>query len=208
MQLLPTRHRRVGNGAAVGNSRGAPGRTLPTMQGKDSEMNDGTIELELDPTRKRLYGTTYHGNINFDVPYITMMDDGEDDGLFPLWQGGCMTKLVLPSDIKHLVSLYVWERYSIHHNDMLSELYVTMMDSEEQGMDQVNALGEWVNLCRRTGPVLVHCQAGLNRSSLVVAKTLSLNEFGTGDEIVNHIRSTRSPACLCNPTFEAEVRSW
>jgi len=54
----------------------------------------------------------------------------------------------------------------------------------------------------------VHCQAGLNRSSLIVAKALWLNGFGTGNQIIKHIRATRSPACFCNEAFEAEVKSW
>lgn len=171
-------------------------------------MNDGTIDLGTDPLRHRLFGTTYHGNHDFDIPYMTLIDGEQDgQGLYPLWQGGCAQGLVLPTNINHLVSLYVWEKYTIRHA-LGSELYVTMRDASDQGMDQVNALGEWVNLCRRTGPVLVHCQAGLNRSSLVVAKALWLSGFGTGNQIIKHIRSTRSAACLCNETFEAEVKSW
>jgi protein-tyrosine phosphatase len=36
----------------------------------------------------------------------------------------------------------------------------------------LNALADMVNLARATGPTLVHCQAGLNRSGLVTALAL------------------------------------
>jgi hypothetical protein len=61
--------------------------------------------------------------------------------------------------------------------------------------------GGWVNLCRTTGPVLVHCQAGLNRSSLVAARALMLDGRTAGDAI-RTVREKRSPACLCNRAFE------
>jgi protein-tyrosine phosphatase len=83
-----------------------------------------------------------------------------------------------------------------------------MYDSKDQGFDQVNALAQWVNICRETAPVLVHCQAGLNRSSLVAARAIHLHSQAPGAEVVRHLRERRSPAALCNPAFEAEVESW
>jgi hypothetical protein len=59
---------------------------------------------------------------------------------------------------------------------------------------------------RKTGPCLVHCQAGLNRSSLVVARVLML-EGATADEAIGLLREKRSPACLCNPAFEEWLRA-
>ena len=54
----------------------------------------------------------------------------------------------------------------------------------------------------------MHCQAGLNRSSLVVAIALLLSgEVSTGQEAIDLIREKRDPACLCNPAFEKWVRS-
>jgi protein-tyrosine phosphatase len=158
------------------------------------------IDIDTDPETKRMTGTAMHGNTPFDVPFISKVGHN-------LWQGGCETGLVLPRHIKHLVSLYPWERYAIRRR-LKSELYVEMFDSEEQGYEQVDALANWINLCRTSGAVLVHCQAGLNRSSLVAARALYLEGPGSGDLIINHLRDARSPACLCNAAFEAEVRSW
>lgn len=158
------------------------------------------IDIDTDPTTRRMSGVAYHGNTPFDVPFISEIGAN-------LWQGGCEEGLLLPSYITHVISLYPWERYEIIH-EVRSELYVQMYDSESQGYEQVDAVAEWINLCRRTGPTLVHCQAGLNRSSLVAARALFLDGIVTGSKIVEHLRETRSPAVLCNPAFEREVRSW
>jgi protein-tyrosine phosphatase len=168
------------------------------------------IDIETNPLTRRMQGVAAHGYTPFDVPFISEV--------FPnLYQGGCEIGMVLPRNIKHLVSLYPWERYTAEH-EMLSETYVQMYDSEGQGYEQVDALASWINLCRKTGPVLVHCQAGLNRSSLVAARAIFLSEenevpdnehyVGNGDEIVAYLREKRSPAALCNPAFAKQVRSW
>ena len=142
-------------------------------------------------------GVAVHGNTRFDVPYISEIAPN-------LWQGGCEDGLILPDFISHIVSLYPWEQYRILH-DMRSRVEVQMYDSTDQGFAQVDALAQWVNVCRQTGPVLVHCQAGLNRSSLVAARALIL-EGSTPDDAIGMIRRKRSAACLCNPAFEAWLR--
>lgn len=160
------------------------------------------IDMRDNPLEERMTGTTWHGNINFDVPYISEIAPN-------LYQGGCRNGLKLPSFINHVVSLYPWERYALHRN-VRSELYVEMYDAEDQGTEQVDQIARWINLCREDGAVLVHCQAGLNRSSLVAARALWAFAPGaiTGDDIVAHLREARSPACLCNNAFEEVVRSW
>jgi protein-tyrosine phosphatase len=179
----------------------------PEREGYMPQTDDGTIDLKSDPKLRRFKGTSYHGNMDFDVPFMTEVGHN-------LWQGGCERNLVLPHEIEHVVSLYTRERYQVDH-DLRTELYVTMSDATDQSFEQVDILAEWVNHCRTTGPTLVHCQAGLNRSSLIVARALYLNNFGehdghplTGKQIIKHLRELRSPAVLCNPAFEREVRSW
>lgn len=55
--------------------------------------------------------------------------------------------------------------------------------------------------------ILVHCQAGLNRSGLVVG--LILRHMGaTGEQAVERIRVARDEFCLCNADFERYVREW
>lgn len=158
-----------------------------------STVDPTRIDIDFDPTEQRMSGVAFHGNTPFDVPYISEIVPG-------LWQGGCRDGLVLPEHIKHVVSLYPWESYS-HEHDLDSAINVRMYDSVEQGFEQVDALAAWVNVCRSNAPTLVHCQAGLNRSSLVAARALILG--GTVPSFaIALLREKRSPACLCNPAFE------
>lgn len=151
------------------------------------------IDIDFDPQQQRMSGVAFHGNTPFDVPFISEIAPN-------LWQGGCRRGLVLPEFITHLVSLYPWEAYTYEH-DIDSAINVRMYDSHEQGIEQVDSLAAWVNTCRKSGAVLVHCQAGLNRSSLVVARALML-EGATAADAIATIREKRSPACLCNEAFE------
>lgn len=48
--------------------------------------------------------------------------------------------------------------------------------------------------------VLVRCQAGLNRSSLVAALTM-MRIGSSADRAIEHFRSVRSPYVLCNQSF-------
>lgn len=161
------------------------------------EVDPTRIDIEFDPTEQRMRGVAFHGRTPFDVPYISEIVPG-------LWQGGCRNGLKLPEHIKHLVSLYPWERYE-HEHDLDSGINVRMYDSTDQGFEQVDALAAWVNVCRANAPTLVHCQAGLNRSSLVAARALVLDGM-TPDDAIALLREKRSPACLCNPAFEEWLR--
>ncbi len=163
------------------------------MTAEPGEIDPTRIDLAVDPQRQRLVGVSAHGLLPFDVPFISEIAPD-------LWLGGCQDDLVLPRFIRHLVSLYPWEKYTVDH-DLGSRLEVRMYDSVEQGFAQVDAIAGWVNNCRADGPTLVHCQAGLNRSSLVVGRALVLGGMPPR-AAVDLIREKRSPACLCNPSFE------
>jgi protein-tyrosine phosphatase len=155
------------------------------------------IDITFDPTRARMEGVARHGNVPFDVPFISQITEN-------LWTGGCANGLILPNNIDHLVSLYPWERYTIMH-ELKSELYVRLYDSLDQEMGEVESVAEWVLGCMHQGPTLVHCQAGLNRSSLVAARTLMLDGW-SADRAIETLRDKRSPAVLCNPAFEDWLR--
>lgn len=144
-------------------------------------------------------GVATHGNTPFDVPFISQIQGN-------LWQGGCQSGLHLPQFFNHVISLYPWEAYRVTHN-LDSFMTVRMYDSLDQAMAQINAIAEWINVCVDSGPTLVHCQAGLNRSGLVAATALTRREKAplTGREAIRLLRETRSPAVLCNPAFEAFV---
>lgn len=53
---------------------------------------------------------------------------------------------------------------------------------------------------------LIHCQAGLNRSGLLAARTL-MKRGHTADEAIALLREKRSPLVLCNDAFENWLRS-
>jgi protein-tyrosine phosphatase len=65
-----------------------------------------------------------------------------------------------------------------------------------------------LNDFRREGPTLVHCQAGLNRSSLVAGASLILGGRFTPDEAIDYLRANRSKAVLCNQSFEEYLRDF
>lgn len=139
-----------------------------------ADFDPTAFDINFDPTVQRMRGVAIHGNVPFDVPFMSEVADN-------LWVGGCENGLELPGFIDHVVSLYRWERYT-QRRALTSFCEVTMFDSDEQPIDdaQIMALAAWVNVCRTTGPTLVHCQAGLNRSNLVAATALVLD----GDVVV------------------------
>lgn len=129
----------------------------------------------------------------FSVPLISEVADA-------LWMGGCRDGVRLGPDFDFVLSLYPWERYVLEDNT--ARLEVKLFDAAEMpDADLVLRLAETVNLFRGYGNVLVHCQAGLNRSGLVTALALILD----GDEpevAIHRLRSERCPIVLCNETFE------
>lgn len=188
----------------AGEVAGAPVFTGPRASWRVTEIQrpadaDPTaIPLLLDPTQRRMVGVAVHGNTPFDVPYLSPVADN-------LSMGGCVDGLVLPDHIDHVLSLYRWEAYTVRRPDVTVRT-VTMYDSlEGPALEQVRELASYVNTQRARGHVLVHCQAGLNRSGLITAAALVL-AGSHPDAAIAHLRAVRSPAVLCNPTFEAIVR--
>ncbi len=152
-----------------------------------------------NPFVKRMSGMAVHPRpygTPFDVPFISEILPG-------LYQGGCENGLVLPSNIKHVVSLYQWEKYTLH-DDVLAFHEVEMYDSTDGPVrENIIDLANLVNKFRARGDTLVHCQAGLNRSGLVAGAALVLSGM-TGYDALRTLRDSRSPAVLCNETF----RDW
>lgn len=163
------------------------------------------IDLRVDPREQRFRGTAIHGDTPFDVAYISHVMDN-------LWQGGWDFGLEVPFEIKHVISLYPWGKYKAAH-ELSTHKEVRAYDSADEdsigGMTEkeVLDLAAFVNECRADAPTLVHCQAGLNRSGLIAATALVLNgDVASGAEAIALLREKRSPAVLCNKTFEHWVR--
>lgn len=147
-----------------------------------------------DPLVTRVQGISTEGN-PFDVPFISQIDGN-------LWQGGVVDNLLLPVFFQHVISLHPWNAYHLAPgHELLSNMAVKMYDHPDQGFEQVEAVAEWVDHCCDIGPTLVHCQAGLNRSGLIVARVLMMRGYAPADAITE-IRAQRSPACLTNQAFE------
>lgn len=152
-----------------------------------------------DLTSHHIEGFAVMGNTPFSMPLITYVGHF---GIGELHQGGCRDGVKV--DFDTIISLYPWERY-----DALgaTRIEVTMYDASgevpEVQLDWVaDQIKYFLDLGQR---VLVHCQAGLNRSSLAIAHFFMKHENFTAEEAITLIRK-RSPACLCNPDFEAWLR--
>jgi protein-tyrosine phosphatase len=136
-------------------------------------------------------------DLPFGIPYVSEIVPG-------LWQGGYKHGLVLPAFIKNLVCLYTEECYDLP--PQVTRYAFDMKDSTEQTFEQVDGIASLVNRLRTDGPLLVHCQAGINRSALIVCRALML-EGMSADEAIALIREKRSMGCLSNPMFEEWLRS-
>lgn len=165
---------------------------------KVSKLDPTRIQMDTDPVNRRLKGVAVHGNTPFDVPFISQIEGN-------LWQGGCEGGMILPDFFDHLISLYPWELYTVEHS-ISTMLSVRMYDSSNQLFGQVDDIARWVVSRVKEGPTLVHCQAGLNRSSLVAGRALTMMGY-TGPQAIKLLRDQRSPACLCNKSFEEWLRA-
>lgn len=117
-----------------------------------------------------------------------------------LWVGGCKVGVKLPSDFKHVVSLYPWEAYVVAEGTAYTK--VEMYDSADTPVKgTVDRVAEQVVRALNDGQTLVHCQAGLNRSNLIAARALTMLGWTIFDAIAL-LRAKRSPLVLCNKTFE------
>lgn len=121
-----------------------------------------------------------------------------------LYQGGCQTGVELGDDFQTVVSLYPWGRYMLNEGTFRHEF--TMYDSEDGVAfeDLVKASDEVLNGLAKGDKVLVHCQAGLNRSGLVTAFTL-MRMGRSAQDAIDLLRRSRSPMVLCNDTFVKQL---
>jgi protein-tyrosine phosphatase len=119
-----------------------------------------------------------------------------------LWQGGSRSwDVVERTSFDSVYTLYheaagvglgVKEiRYGIYDHDM------TDFDPADLDVLVDNAHADW----KAGKRVLIRCQAGLNRSGLVMALVL-IKDGHTPAEAIALIREQRGEAALCNPIFE------
>lgn len=71
--------------------------------------------------------------------------------------------------------------------------------------DVTEAVNAAYDTWKAGGKVLIHCQAGLNRSGLTAALVLMADGY-TADDAIRLLRDKRSPVVLCNQAFERFLR--
>lgn len=121
-----------------------------------------------------------------------------------LWQGGCIDGVSLEDEgFDQIISLYPWEKYKVGQHTEVIE--IRAYDSPTQDPTVfISAAKMAADLVEQGKKVLVHCQAGLNRSGVVTALTLCNLGFDSADA-VELMREKRSPLVLCNEAFESWV---
>ncbi len=144
-----------------------------------------------DFTSQRIEGITREQGLEFSVPLFSQIDGN-------LWMGGCPVKQA-PEYFKFIISLYPWGMYNHADHQVYTE--ATLFDSNAiPNKDTLDALVAHINTCRKLGPTLVHCQAGLNRSGLLTAMAL-VAEGMAPRAAIKLLREKRCDAVLCNRSF-------
>ena len=154
-------------------------------------------------TRERFqaYWALERGDTSFiDVPVLTEVEPG-------LWFGGAPEPR-LPDGFEFVVNLFApWAHYDPNGAEVWNEANVDDADVTDHVARLFRSLAREVN--RRVGEgqtVLVHCQAGLNRSATVTALALMLRGMEAADAI-SLLREKRHRLVLCNPHFESWLLS-
>lgn len=107
---------------------------------------------------------------------------------------------------QRILNLYPWSLYAVPEGTLMAtaELRDSVDLSPQEEIDRLAyKVIEWLE---HDYTVLVHCQAGLNRSALVAARVLMLHSGMSADDAINLVREKRSPMCLCNRHFERFLR--
>lgn len=154
-----------------------------------------TADLESQPITGYLPDGRY-----INIPLISNIADN-------LYVGGHLN-VDLGDFFSHIFSLYQWEKYT-HGPDTVTvarEMYDSRtnpidVETVEELSDQI------VEALDAGGNVLVHCQAGINRSNLVAARVLMKKWGYSAESAIALLRHKRSPLVLANYTFEQYLRS-
>lgn len=147
-----------------------------------------SADLDSYPITGVLPGGTY-----VNLPLISHITDN-------LYVGGCQ-----PTDLgeffSHVFSFFIWGRYDVADGVVLKEYQ--MYDGNAVDSHTIaNAVPEIVQALEAGGNVLVHCQAGINRSNLVAVHVLREWKRLTSRDAIEFLREKRGSVVLANKTFE------
>jgi protein-tyrosine phosphatase len=163
-------------------------------------------KLTADTQSQKVTGYLPDGRY-IDIPLVSHVVDN-------LYVGGYDFRANLGDFFSHVFSLYKWESYT--DNDATGPDTVhkawTMYDSprgieiqdlDENPVDLDEVVYEILSALNKGGNVLVHCQAGINRSNLLTALVLRAWKKMSSREAIDLLREKRSPLVLANRTFES-----
>jgi hypothetical protein len=116
----------------------------------------------------------------------------------------------LGDKFSHIFSLYMWEgpyRTGKSTKHFVWKMYdghgeILAHDENENPVDLGEIVYQIVSALNKGGNVLVHCQAGINRSNLLATLVLRAWKGMTSAEAIALLREKRSPLVLANKTFE------
>ena len=155
---------------------------------------DGLSELKADLETHHITGITNIGRNKIDCSLFTELQDN-------LWIGGTPAQIgILPSIFTAVLNLYPWEGYA--RDISVDYKQVEMLDSHNIDMHKAEDNADWVIRKMDEGrTVLVHCQAGINRSSFIAG--MALVKLGlTLLDAINLMATKRTDIILSNPTFK------
>lgn len=143
--------------------------------------------------------------LNERIGWVTIPNDLYNEIAPGLYQGGSFAALPVSAGFDAVLSLFGDADAPRDQRVAHRVWHIPDADCPDEALLLENA--RWVLEKWTTGhKVLVRCFAGLNRSALVVARTLIL-AGATPDEAINLIRAKRSKDALCNPLFETYLRT-
>lgn len=143
--------------------------------------------------------------------WVSLSDNPWDEIVYNLWQGGMyygphMTPCVPHKDDFDLVVNMAGrgDSRATLVSEEVSQINFYIEDDKlgpiELGFVK-EAVATVVHRLHRGRKVLVRCQAGWNRSGLVVAKALLDMDHGSPDQVIDLIRAKRGANALSNPHF-------
>lgn len=154
-----------------------------------------SADLESEPitgylhTGQRLY-----------VPLISHIVDN-------LYVGGHSETADLGDFFTHVFSLYVWGSQYIAAEGVVHASF-RMYDSPDEDPTQLDEfVTQVVEALDAGGNVLLHCQAGINRSNLLATLALRKWKGMTSKDAIALLREKRSPLVLANRSFEDYLNS-
>ena len=110
------------------------------------------------------------------------------------------TELMGPSDFESVVTMYAHAR-PLGYYTREQRFGVADAEIDPLSVPEIIQLADWLHSEWNIGKkVAARCQAGWNRSGLIIALVL-LKEGYSADEAISLIRERRSPNALCNPHF-------